>query len=89
MSENVQRLNLKVRAYTLHMKALFSDVECPDFGVIATNKGWNVYVGGNGGAKPRHAELLAAEVSRKKVNSTIDYGHMITANFLRIGRQAH
>lgn len=39
----------------------------PDFGVIATSKGWNVYIGGNGGAKPRHAELLAADVSRKKV----------------------
>ncbi|MDP9820958.1 nitrite reductase large subunit NirB [Nocardioides massiliensis] len=33
-----------------------------DFGVIATEKGWNLYVGGNGGATPRHAELLVADV---------------------------
>ncbi len=31
-----------------------------DFGIIATEDGWNLYVGGNGGARPRHAELLAA-----------------------------
>lgn len=43
-----------------------------DFGVIATSKGWNVYVGGNGGAKPRHAELLAADVPRKKAVKLID-----------------
>ncbi|WP_017537695.1 nitrite reductase large subunit NirB [Nocardiopsis halophila] len=33
-----------------------------DFGVIATDKGWNLYVGGNGGFPPRHAELLAGDV---------------------------
>jgi len=33
-----------------------------DFGVIATEHGWNFYVGGNGGFSPRHAELLAADV---------------------------
>ncbi|MDF9714915.1 nitrite reductase large subunit NirB [Nocardioides sp. ChNu-99] len=33
-----------------------------DFGVIATEKGWNLYVGGNGGATPRHAELLVGDV---------------------------
>ncbi|WP_036319082.1 nitrite reductase large subunit NirB [Microbacterium indicum] len=30
-----------------------------DAGIIATEKGWNLYVGGNGGFTPRHAELLA------------------------------
>ncbi len=30
---------------------------------IATTKGWNVYVGGNGGAKPRHAEIIAEDVT--------------------------
>ncbi|WP_017624523.1 nitrite reductase large subunit NirB [Nocardiopsis chromatogenes] len=33
-----------------------------DFGVIATDKGWNLYVGGNGGFTPRHAELLASDL---------------------------
>lgn len=31
-----------------------------DFGIIATEAGWNLYVGGNGGASPRHADLLAS-----------------------------
>src|SRR5690606_41089421 len=34
-----------------------------DFSLIATEKGYNVYVCGNGGSKPRHADLLVAEVS--------------------------
>ena len=33
-----------------------------DFGVIATENGWNLYVGGNGGFRPRHAELLAGDL---------------------------
>lgn len=34
-----------------------------DFGIIATSAGWNLYVGGNGGATPRHADLLAQDLS--------------------------
>ncbi len=30
-----------------------------DFGVIATEQGWNLYVSGNGGVSPKHAVLLA------------------------------
>ena len=33
-----------------------------DVGLIATDRGWNVYVGGNGGFTPRHAELLVEDV---------------------------
>ncbi len=33
-----------------------------DFGVIATEKGWNLYICGNGGATPAHAQLLAADL---------------------------
>jgi len=39
-----------------------AEAQCKDFGIIATEKGWNLYVCGNGGAKPRHAELLAADI---------------------------
>lgn len=39
-----------------------AEAQGKDFGLIATEKGWNVYVGGNGGSHPRHAELLAADV---------------------------
>jgi nitrite reductase/ring-hydroxylating ferredoxin subunit len=43
-----------------------------DFGCIATDKGYNLYVGGNGGSKPRHAELLAADISEMLVIKYLD-----------------
>ncbi len=35
-----------------------------DFGIIATEKGWNLFVCGNGGSKPQHAQLLAADIDQ-------------------------
>ncbi|GAA1926210.1 nitrite reductase large subunit NirB [Streptomyces sodiiphilus] len=43
-----------------------------DFGVIATAAGWNLYVGGNGGATPRHADLLAQDLSDEELVRLID-----------------
>jgi nitrite reductase (NADH) large subunit len=43
-----------------------------DFGVIATEKGWNLYVGGNGGFSPRHAELLASDLDDETLIRYID-----------------
>ncbi|KOG65090.1 nitrite reductase [Streptomyces griseoflavus] len=43
-----------------------------DFGVIATSNGWNLYVGGNGGATPRHADLLAQDLSDAELIRLID-----------------
>ncbi|WP_431999411.1 nitrite reductase large subunit NirB [Streptomyces sioyaensis] len=43
-----------------------------DFGVIATSNGWNLYVGGNGGADPRHADLLAQDLSDAELIRLID-----------------
>ncbi|MUL40649.1 nitrite reductase large subunit [Streptomonospora sp. PA3] len=43
-----------------------------DFGVIATEHGWNLYVGGNGGFTPRHAELLAADLDDETLIRYID-----------------
>nr|BFE55111.1 nitrite reductase large subunit NirB [Saccharothrix mutabilis subsp. capreolus] len=43
-----------------------------DFGVIATEKGWNLYVGGNGGFTPRHADLLASDVDTETLIKLID-----------------
>lgn len=43
-----------------------------DFGVIATEKGWNLYVGGNGGATPAHAKLLAGDLSTETLVSYLD-----------------
>ncbi|MVA77242.1 nitrite reductase large subunit [Auraticoccus sp. F435] len=43
-----------------------------DVGVIATEQGWNLYVGGNGGATPRHAQLLAADLDNDTLVRTVD-----------------
>jgi len=43
-----------------------------DVGVIATEKGWNLYVGGNGGMTPRHAELLASDLTDEELFRAID-----------------
>ncbi|MGK0291184.1 MAG: nitrite reductase (NADH) large subunit, partial [bacterium] len=43
-----------------------------DFGVIATDKGWNLYICGNGGAKPQHAELLAADIDKETLIQYLD-----------------
>ena len=44
----------------------------PSFGLISTNKGFNIYVGGNGGAKPRHTELLVKDVPPEQVIPILD-----------------
>jgi len=49
-----------------------AEAQSKDFGVIATEKGWNVYVCGNGGAKPRHADLLVADVDEDTVIKYLD-----------------
>jgi nitrite reductase (NADH) large subunit len=41
-----------------------AEAQSKDFGIIATEKGWNLYVAGNGGAKPQHAQLLAQDVDQ-------------------------
>ncbi|MCV7344090.1 nitrite reductase large subunit NirB [Mycolicibacterium rhodesiae] len=43
-----------------------------DVGVIATEKGWNLYVGGNGGANPKHAQLLAGDLDSDSLVRYID-----------------
>ena len=43
-----------------------------DVGVIATEKGWNVYVGGNGGFEPKHAQLFAEDLSDEDLFKVID-----------------
>ena len=43
-----------------------------DIGVIATDKGWNLYVCGNGGMKPRHADLFASDLDEATLIRSID-----------------
>jgi nitrite reductase (NADH) large subunit len=49
-----------------------AEAQGKDFGLIATEKGWNVYVGGNGGATPRHADLLVSDVDEDTAIKYID-----------------
>ena len=49
-----------------------AEAQSKDVGVIATEKGWNLYVCGNGGMKPRHADLLAQDMSTEDLIRTVD-----------------
>jgi len=49
-----------------------AEAQSKDFGVIATEKGWNVYVAGNGGMRPQHAHLLAADLDHDTVIRYLD-----------------
>ncbi|WP_409236167.1 nitrite reductase large subunit NirB [Streptomyces sp. PA5.6] len=49
-----------------------AEAQSKDFGVIATASGWNLYVGGNGGATPRHADLLAQDLGDAELVRLID-----------------
>ncbi|HEU4844070.1 MAG TPA: nitrite reductase large subunit NirB [Burkholderiaceae bacterium] len=49
-----------------------AEAQGKDVGIIATEKGWNLYVCGNGGMKPRHAELLASDLDKATLVRYID-----------------
>ncbi|HMN43531.1 MAG TPA: nitrite reductase large subunit NirB [Povalibacter sp.] len=49
-----------------------AEAQSKDVGVIATEKGWNLYVCGNGGMKPRHADLLASDLDSATLVRYID-----------------
>ena len=49
-----------------------AEAQSKDFGLIATEKGFNIFVGGNGGSKPRHSELLAKDVPPDDVVPILD-----------------
>jgi nitrite reductase (NADH) large subunit len=49
-----------------------AEAQSKDVGVIATEQGWNLYVGGNGGMRPAHAELLADDLDTETLVRYID-----------------
>jgi len=49
-----------------------AEAQGKDVGVIATENGWNLYVCGNGGMKPRHADLLARDLDTATLVKFID-----------------
>lgn len=49
-----------------------AEAQSKDVGVIATDKGWNLYLCGNGGMKPRHADLFASDLDDETLLRTVD-----------------
>ncbi len=49
-----------------------AEAQSKDFGIIATEKGWNLYVCGNGGSKPQHALLLVADIDKETCIKYLD-----------------
>ncbi len=62
----------KIKAAVSGCSRECAEAQGKDFGVIATERGWNVYVCGNGGMKPQHAVLLAADLDRDRVFRYLD-----------------
>ncbi len=49
-----------------------AEAQSKDFGIIATERGWNLYVGGNGGQRPQHATLLAEDLDTDTLIGVVD-----------------
>ncbi|MBV1849765.1 nitrite reductase large subunit NirB [Catellatospora tritici] len=49
-----------------------AEARSKDFGIIATENGWNLYVAGNGGFRPRHADLFLTDLSTEDLVRYID-----------------
>lgn len=49
-----------------------AEAQSKDIGIIATDKGWNLYVCGNGGMRPRHADLFATDLDTDTLIRYID-----------------
>lgn len=49
-----------------------AEAQSKDIGVIATENGWNLYVCGNGGMRPRHADLFATDLDSETLIKYID-----------------
>ena len=49
-----------------------AEARSKDFGIIATEKGWNLYLCGNGGMNPRHADLFATDIDSDTLFKYID-----------------
>ncbi|WP_116949334.1 nitrite reductase large subunit NirB [Jiangella endophytica] len=49
-----------------------AEARSKDVGIIASENGWNLYFGGNGGFRPRHAELFASDLSDAELVGLVD-----------------
>ena len=53
-----------------------AEAQGKDFGLIATDGGWNLYFGGNGGMRPRHGDLFASDLTDEQVRTYVDRIYM-------------
>jgi len=49
-----------------------AEAQGKDFGIIATEKGYNLYLCGNGGMKPQHAQLFASDIDEETLIKYLD-----------------
>src|SRR5439155_9588345 len=49
-----------------------AEAQSKDFGIIASEKGWNLYICGNGGMRPQHAVLFASDLAKADLVRHID-----------------
>ncbi|USD67559.1 nitrite reductase large subunit NirB [Vibrio sp. SCSIO 43136] len=49
-----------------------AEAQSKDIGIIATENGWNLYVCGNGGMRPRHADLIATDLDEETLIKYVD-----------------
>jgi nitrite reductase (NADH) large subunit len=49
-----------------------AEAQGKDFGIIATERGWNLYLCGNGGMKPQHAQLFATDLDEATLIRYLD-----------------
>lgn len=49
-----------------------AEAQSKDVGLIATDNGWNLYVAGNGGMRPRHGDLLASDLDDHTLIKYVD-----------------
>jgi nitrite reductase (NADH) large subunit len=62
----------KVKAAVSGCSRECAEAQSKDFGVIATDKGWNLFICGNGGMRPQHAVLFASDLSKVDLIRYID-----------------
>jgi len=68
-----------------------AEAQCKDFGMIATEHGYDLYVAGNGGMNPRHGALLASGIDEattlkrgRGANSPLSRGDAAAATWRRV-----
>ncbi|MCL1144306.1 nitrite reductase large subunit NirB [Shewanella gaetbuli] len=49
-----------------------AEAQSKDIGIIASDKGWNLFVAGNGGMRPRHGDLFATDLTTEELYLYID-----------------